>query len=245
MKTTRLLFLLICLIASNSILSMEKDSIQYIYSTEEMEEVSQFISKRFGNYDMVMGEKNSEGPRIDIAIIEPTKKRNYYTLCTIGLGAYMMNIDEEKSPLAQEYIELLIYLPANWPISPEKFNDENNFWPVRLLKSTARIPYYEDSYLTFGHTVSSSEEATYAANTDKVGAILLSPVPDPLEPVICQLSSDKEIEFLQVFPVTKDEMSFRKANGSNALIAKLEDIKKALGIKKWIDFALSRMASAA
>jgi hypothetical protein len=29
------------------------------------------------------------------------------------------------------------------------------------------------------------------------------------------------------------------------LIAKLEDIKKALGIKKWIDFALSRMASAA
>ena len=25
----------------------------------------------------------------------------------------MMNIDEEKSPLAQEYIELLIYLPAN------------------------------------------------------------------------------------------------------------------------------------
>lgn len=127
---------------------MEKDSIQYIYSTEEMEEVSQFISKRFGDYDMVMGEKNSEGPRIDIAIIEPTKKRNYYTLCTIGLGAYMMNIDEEKSPLAQEYIELLIYLPANWPISPEKFNDENNFWPVRLLKSTARIPYYEDSCLS-------------------------------------------------------------------------------------------------
>ena len=77
-------------------LQLHYDFGRHIYSTEEMEEVSQFISKRFGDYDMVMGEKNSEGPRIDIAIIEPTKKRNYYTLCTIGLGAYMMNIDEVR-----------------------------------------------------------------------------------------------------------------------------------------------------
>lgn len=223
---------------------MGKDTLQYIYSTEEMEEVSKFISKKFGNYDMVMSEQKSEGPRIDIAIIEPTKKRNYYTLCTIGLGAYMMNIDEETSPLAHERIELLIYLPPDWPVSPESFNDENYYWPVRLLKSTARIPFYEDSFLTFGHTVSNSEEETYAANTDKAGAILLSPFPDPLEPVTYQLSSDKEIEFLQVFPVTQDEMSFRKTFGADALIARLEDTKKASGIKKWVEFALSRMVPA-
>ena len=244
MRIAKLILLLICLMSSKSILSMEKDSLQFIYSTEEVEEVSKFISKRFGNYDMVMGEKSSEGPRIDIAIIEPTKKRNYYTLCTIGLGAYKMNIDEENFPLAQDRIELLIYLPADWPISPDKFADENNYWPVRLLKSIARVPYYENSFLTFGHTFSNSEEATYAENTDKVGAILLSPIPDPLEPVICQLSSDKEVEFLQVFPVTKDEMLYRKTYDSNTLIARLEDTKKASGVKKWIDFALSRMTSA-
>ena len=243
MRIAKLILLLISIMSSKSILSMEKDSLQFLYSTEEVEEVSKFISKRFGNYDMVMGEKSSEGPRIDIAIIEPTKKRNYYTLCTIGLGAYMMNVDEENAPLAQDRIELLIYLPADWPISSEKFADENNYWPVRLLKSIARIPYYENSFLTFGHTISNSEEATYAANTDKVGAILLSPIPDPLEPVICSLSSDKEIEFLQVFPVTKDEMSYRKTYDSNTLIARLEDTKKALGVRKWIDFALSRMTS--
>ena len=83
-----------------------------------------------------------------------------------------------------------------------------------------------------------------AANTDKAGAILLSPFPDPLEPVTYQLSSDKEIEFLQVFPVTQDEMSFRKTFGADALIARLEDTKKASGIKKWVDFALSRMVPA-
>ena len=152
---------------------------------------------------------------------------------------------DEISPCA----ETLVYQingdgkEYKYTISPEKFADENNYWPVRLLKSIARIPYYENSFLTFGHTISNSEEATYAANTDKVGAILISPIPDPLEPVICSLSSDKEIEFLQVFPVTKDEMSYRKTYDSNTLIARLEDTKKALGVRKWIDFALSRMTS--
>lgn len=234
------LIIIVGLTITTNIESMEKDSLQYTYSSEEFEEVTEFIQKNFGYYEMVMGEKVSDGPCIDIVIIEPNKKRDYYILCTIGAGAYTANVDKEKAPFASEHLELLIYLPKDWKISPEAFNDENNYWPIRHLKATARIPYYENSYLDFGHTVSNEGEEPFAANTDKVGMILLSPIPDPLDPITCELSSGKEVEFLQLLPITKEEMQFKLNNGANALIARLEDSKKKFGTRKWIDFILSR-----
>jgi PAS domain-containing protein len=35
--------------------------------------------------------------------------------------------------------ELLVCLPADWPVTEEAFEDERNYWPVRWLKQVARF----------------------------------------------------------------------------------------------------------
>lgn len=64
------------------------------YSETEVDEISDFIENTFGNYEFVLHEIVSPDIHVDIAIIPPTEERNYYTLCTMGVGAHRMNVPD-------------------------------------------------------------------------------------------------------------------------------------------------------
>src|SRR5439155_3323473 len=51
------------------------------------------------------------------------------------------------------FAELLLALPPDWPLAPEAFNDEANYWPLRWLKKLARLAHRMDGWLGLGHTV--------------------------------------------------------------------------------------------
>ena len=84
-----------------------------LYSEQEIHEISDFIESVFGKYDYVFHEVASTDIHVDIAIIPPTEERNYYTLCTMGVGAHRMDTPDELryESLLGERAELLIYLP--------------------------------------------------------------------------------------------------------------------------------------
>ena len=79
------------------------------------------------------------------------------------MGAHRMNVPEELVEYKLERAELAIALPADWKLDQESMKDEKWYWPIRLLKSLARLPINCDSWLGHGHTVENREP--FADNT--------------------------------------------------------------------------------
>ena len=68
-------------------------SVYYLYSSEldvYKRQVEAHIEQHFGHFSNVFHEIASPDIHVDIAIVEPTPERNYYTLVTMGMGAHRM-----------------------------------------------------------------------------------------------------------------------------------------------------------
>lgn len=216
------------------------------YSETEMQEISDFIEDTFGNYDEVLHEVFSPDIHVDVAIIPPTKGRDYYTLCTIGAGAHRMNIPDELryEHLLAERVELLIYLPADWPLGKDDLEDERNYWPIRLLKDYARMPINTDSWMAWGHSLSTDEGEPYAEGVPYSSAVLLCPQPDIEGIVSCPLSTGKSVDFFQVFPLTGEELEYkRQAAGTDEADSPTDAMLEHFQAdrKHWMEYAMKRL----
>ena len=145
------------------------------YTEDEMDIVEKHIGKYFGEFENVFHEIVSSDIHVDICVILPSEERNFYTLVTLGMGAHRMNVPKELSEYKLERAELAIALPPDWKLDQESLQDEKWYWPIRLLKSTARLPIQYDTWLELGHTVGQGEGETYAENTELCGCILIDP----------------------------------------------------------------------
>ena len=128
-----------------------------------MEAVEGHIQQYFGPFENVFHELVSPDIHVDICVVPPSRERDYYTLVTMGMGAHRMNVPEELAEYKLERAELAIALPADWKLDQESMKDERWYWPIRLLKSLARLPINCDSWLGHGHTVENREP--FADNT--------------------------------------------------------------------------------
>lgn len=190
-----------------------------LYSGEEMEAVEQHITSAFGPVQNVWHEFFSPDIHVDICLIPPAEDRPYYTLVTMGMGAHRMQVPEELAEYRLERAELLLALPSDWQVNAE---DEQWYWPIRLLKQLARLPGEEDAWLGWGHTIDNGEP--YADNTQLCAALLVSPVIGAEEAETAQLPSGEEVNFYQVIPLYRGELDYKLANGTDALLDELEDI---------------------
>ena len=217
-----------------------------LYSESELEEISDFIENTFGNYDYVLHEVVSPDIHVDIIIIPPTQERNYYTLCTMGVGAHRMDVPDELryESLIAERAEYLIYLPADWNLTEEGMEDERNYWPIRLLKDFARMPIETESWVAWGHSFSQEEEEPFAEGAPYSSAVLLSPQPIIDNIVSCPLSVGKSIDFYQVFPLTHDELKYKlKCADDEAIEGSPTDMTLdhiQADREHWMDYILSR-----
>lgn len=197
--------------------SGKKSGSLILYSEKDETEVSEFIADEFGGFSNVYHELVSPDMHIDIAMIPPQEGHDYYTLCTIGAGAYRMNIDQGTRTQHQlsEHSEFLIYLPADWKLDDESLKDESNYWPIRLLKNTARLSYRTGSWLGIGHTIGSEDGETYSDKLPYNNAVLLYPAPYLTNVYTnCNLSSGKTISFHQILPITGKELDYKYEKGT-------------------------------
>ena len=118
-----------------------------VYTEEEMEAVEGHIEQYFGKFENVFHELVSPDIHVDICVVPPSEERDYCTLVTMGMGAHRMNVPEELAEYKLERAELAIALPADWKLDQESMKDEKWYWPIRLLKSLARLPIASDTWL--------------------------------------------------------------------------------------------------
>jgi hypothetical protein len=189
-----------------------------------IELLSKHIAQHLGEPGIVFHELVSHLVHVDVHMIPPRTDRNFYTLVTTGMSARSMKAPEGHEDFS--YGELVICLPPSWKLTQEDFKDERNYWPVRLLKTLARMPHEYDTWLSYMHTIGNGEGAEpYAPNTKFCGAMLLPCLLAPEAFRQCHPSPEIAITFYAVFPLYAEEMDLKLKKGADVLLNRLEAIE--------------------
>lgn len=198
-----------------------------LYEEEDLDALEEHIKEYYGDFPTVLHEINSTDIHCDIACIPPTKKRNYYTLITMGMGAHLMNIPKDLEEDENGRAELLICLPPDWKVGE---NGNEWFWPIRLLKDLARLPITSDTWLGWGHSV--DNRSRFAENTDLCGSLLLHPedVEDGAEK--CVLPSGDTVNFFEIIPLYRSEMAYKIDNDTRALLEQMSEVNHVVDINR-------------
>ncbi|MFQ6791549.1 MAG: suppressor of fused domain protein [Thomasclavelia sp.] len=193
----------------------------YLYTEKELDLYEKYIEEQFGDYNEVFHEIVSPDIHLDIIIIPPTASNNYYKLITMGMGAYKMNVPKEFKQYELERAELVLYLPPTWNI---KSNREEDYWPIRQLKVLARLPIQYDTWLGYGHTVSSDQENSfYASNTKFCSMMLLNALNKDYDQLDFKMETKGKINFYQLFPLYKEELDLKQNSDANTLLDLFDD----------------------
>ena len=200
----------------------EEAGVPEVYTEEEMEAIEGHIQQYFGDFGNVFHELASPDIHVDICVVPPSEERDYYTLVTMGMGAHRMNVPEELAEYKLERAELAIALPGNWKLKHEDLKNERWYWPIRLLKTLARLPIASDTWLGFGHTMDNEED--FAKGTKLCAAILTGPQDTEDGSEVCILPSGEEVNFYQVIPLYREELEYKMAHDADALLDKMDGI---------------------
>ena len=174
--------------------------------------VTNHIERHIGPIAWVMDEKVSNYVHVDVHVVNPSPERNFITLVTSGMSEVPMK--PPHGVANSRHAELVLCLPPDWPLSMEAFEDERNYWPVRLLKNLARDPHANKSWLWAGHSlVLSDPPKPFAANTEFEGAMLGPAATLPEEAQTIRWGFRRKIHLLGVYPVHSSELEFKLTNG--------------------------------
>lgn len=201
--------------------SSRKNSEPEVYSEDEMSAIEQHIKNTFGEFENVFHELVSPDIHVDICVVPPSERRNYYTLVTMGMGAHRMNVPEELAEYKLERAELAIALPPDWKLDKDSMQEQRWYWPVGLLKVLARLPISNDTWLGFGHTM--EKQSPFAEDTELCAAILTGPQDMDLDTCgeVCILPGGEEVNFYQVLPLYREEMEYKLKHDADALLERL------------------------
>jgi hypothetical protein len=207
---------------------------------DSIERIVAHIEQHIGSVAGVFHELLSDLVHVDIYNVAPTAERPYHTLVTSGMSDLPMTTPEGTE--LPRYSELILSLPPDWPLTEEAFAEERNYWPIRLLKTLARLPHEYQTWLGFGHTVPHNGDPAepYADNTELCCALLFQPLLFTKEVISLKIDDDKTIWFYSVVPLYQEEMDLKLKKGSDALfkllvaqkVNELVDIKRKNVCKK-------------
>lgn len=193
-------------------------------SGSSIEQINTHIEKHIGPIAMVWHEILSDLVHIDVYHIAPTPDRPYHTLVTSGMSDLPMAAPEGEE--ACRHAELMICLPASWPMKQEDWKQERHYWPVRWLKLLARFPHEHKTWIWARHTMPNGDPAEpLADNVGWTGIILDFPYTLSTEFFQLKISEVKTICFLAVIPLYTDEMEFKLKHGGTALMELFERAK--------------------
>ncbi|GKU78549.1 hypothetical protein L3i20_v229460 [Paenibacillus sp. L3-i20] len=186
--------------------------------------ITAHIEKHIGVVDFIFHEIISDTVHIDVLRVPPTKERNYYTLVTCGMSTLPMTVPPGAEKF--RFAELLICLPADWPMTEETYSLPENYWPIEWLKTLARLPHEYNSWLYAGHTIPNGDpEKPFAGNTLLSGVMLTLPslAEDASAFFNLRASDEKEVHFFCVVPLYSEEMEFKLKKGAEALLEKHDE----------------------
>jgi Suppressor of fused protein (SUFU) len=184
--------------------------------------IAQHVIRHVGPITNVFHEARPHLFELDILVVGPHEGRPYTTVVTCGMSELPMRVPiEDPEDLGRvpelRHAELLLALPPDWPLTPEAFQKEENYWPVRWLKKLARFPHLHEGWLGLGHTIPNGDPPEpFAANTRFCGWLVDQPILFAKELQTLRVAG-KAINFYAIVPLYQEEMTLKVRQGSGAL----------------------------
>jgi hypothetical protein len=188
----------------------------------EVKKIDDFIEKNIGTCGMVFHELVSDTIHVDVYRIDPREQYDFYTLVTVGMSALPMHTPPS---VKSRFMELMISLPKTWKLDQKDFNDETNYWPVRILKELARFPFMYKTWLGFGHTIPNGNPPEPVSENSNFRGLLLLPSLMFKKSWKCKVGLFKEVNFLAVHPLYENEMNHKVEYGVDSLLDKFDEYK--------------------
>jgi hypothetical protein len=182
----------------------------------DREEIIAHVERHLGSVAPAVGTSIVPG-EVDLLIhvVPPDADHPYQTLFTTGMSSRAMTV-----PVGGEdykYPELLIYLPADWPVTKERLQGPDHHWPIEWLRKIAGYPLLQGTWLRGDYTVISNEEPPRPlALHVRFTSFLLLTNTTPLN--MFRLASGKLIRFYTLFPMYTEERDLVLAQGPRPLL---------------------------
>jgi hypothetical protein len=201
-----------------------------MFSNSTSEVIDNHLKQYFDeNQIFVFDEIVSPDFHLDVYLIMPNSEREFYTLLTSGISSIPMNVpDPELNP----YIELMMFLPKDWPFEDNQWRTEEYYWPIELLKSLGRYPHSNGTWLGLGHTIPESK-TSYLYRNGFVASLLLKSSSVNMEFQSIPYHENK-IDILMPIPIYQSEYEYKKEFGIKELLEKMvnHDIPEIVDIKR-------------
>jgi hypothetical protein len=188
-----------------------------------IEAISDHFEPLFGEVGIVYHEIQSEYIHLDVYRFDPVDEGDGYTFVTCGLAERPMNAPLEiRDRENYLYAELILHLPADWPMEWEEFKKPENIWPVTTLKSFARLPHERESWIWGGHTLANGDgPEPYTAETELCAALLCPSFQLPEEFETLAMPDGRNIVFLTLAFLYREEWEFTKEHYSDAFFERI------------------------
>lgn len=186
------------------------------YTQNERIEIIKFIEENFGKVEEIY-EVGYGNFSLDVAQINPTKEKPYYTIITLGMGEHKMYNQNNEN--FSSFAELMISLPPDW-----NFNDKNYTWAIDELMHLAYIPFTFYFSYEWGHLENNFEP--FSSNTKLSAVTLLYPEMKKENTGLLKLEN-RNLQFYQIVPLYDEEYTFALKNGMKNLL--LLDVEKKIG----------------
>jgi hypothetical protein len=177
--------------------------------------IEEHITRYFGAPDTVWHEMASDLVHIDVHVTPPSPDRPRYTLVTTGMSDRPMNV---PPAVDDRYAELMMQLPPDWPLTAYALSDEPAYWPVRLLKTIARLPHAYSTWIGPGHSIPNGDPPEPYAPGVRFTGVLVAPMLHCEDAARTIVTGDgRRISLLALIPIHEAELNLKLASGTGAL----------------------------
>lgn len=200
--------------------------------TKLISAIESHIEKHVGAVDWIFHEVISDQIHLDVLVSMATSQRPFHVLVTCGMSQKPMTVPPGAEEL--RYAELVLCLPPDWKLTEDAFKDDRNYFPLRWLKTLARLPHEYGSWLGYGHTIPNGDPPSPLSGvTELSGWMLDFPLIFGNEFPVLSLGA-REIRFWCVLALHAAEMQFKLANSAEALVELLErgNVGQVLALKR-------------
>lgn len=201
--------------------------------TRHADAIAAHVQRHVGRIRTSLAEIVPGDPPITVHHVASTLFRRYELLVTSGMSALPMAVPPEGG--GSRWAELMVLLPKGWPMTRAAFDDEDHYWPIRLLKTLARLPHAQATWLGDGHTVANGGDAgsleAYAPGTRLCAAAILPSMTLGEAMWSLPLAGGETLQFWAVVPLHASELAFKVEHGIDALLERFD----AAGVSDRID----------
>ena len=200
-------------------------------TSESLDTVISHAETYIGKVKFTYHENVPNQEPIDIVVVSPTPRFNFYTILTAGMSDFAM--EPPNTYKDKIYSELLICLPPDWKMSEFDWLEEKWFWPISLLRFLASYPEEYETWLWRNHTIESLTREPYAKNVEMKNSILWKQKKFRKE--ASKMKSEKRtVYFHSVIPLHDNEVKFKIDKGAQALFERLEtqNVNELLHLKR-------------